>query len=450
MVGYGLYIECKPTHHYHSQGRRYSGYHSISPRIWRTIQPISTPPISTSSPQQDGAASETPIPTSGAVDLYGVPVLLIPLTGPAAEFDSEISGLAWYKDTLLLLPQYPRRQGESSSGLTLHSHPPGDRRFRIRPHAGIINPRHMGISALEQRIFQASKASRRSLYPASACHLTIETHSNYRTSYLVSGSIEASQRRLAIDIANRVLLPLPVELPNSSYEALVVAGRRLIEPVRSHGAELVAAPQAPLFDLALNGQGALPMTGMEYRLTDATSIDDAGRFWVINYFFPGYTFLPPGHRLAQEYGLGLTHSRSQVVERLVELQLSEQGLVFTDEPPIPLLLDSKREARNWEGIARLEGHGFLLATDRFPAVILLLSDPYLIRLWEENDVIAPAAHLFRNRPPCMAEGNRRQAGCSAGVSYSLSTWPDSEIHVTDRRCGARPVYLPDANLLCSG
>ena len=37
------------------------------------------------------------------------PVQVIPLAGEIAQARSEISGLAWYGDTLILLPQYPQR-----------------------------------------------------------------------------------------------------------------------------------------------------------------------------------------------------------------------------------------------------------------------------------------------------------------------------------------------------
>ena len=41
----------------------------------------------------------------------------IPLKGPAARADAEISGLAWYGDRLILLPQYPERFGPGQGRL---------------------------------------------------------------------------------------------------------------------------------------------------------------------------------------------------------------------------------------------------------------------------------------------------------------------------------------------
>ncbi len=45
------------------------------------------------------------------------PVMLIELSGPAAEPDAEISGLAWYGDTLVLLAENPNLYaGEGDAG----------------------------------------------------------------------------------------------------------------------------------------------------------------------------------------------------------------------------------------------------------------------------------------------------------------------------------------------
>ena len=40
------------------------------------------------------------------------PVRLLPLSGPITRPEAEISALAWYGDTLVLVPQYPHRFGD--------------------------------------------------------------------------------------------------------------------------------------------------------------------------------------------------------------------------------------------------------------------------------------------------------------------------------------------------
>jgi hypothetical protein len=58
------------------------------------------------------------------------------------------------------------------------------------------------------------------------------------------------------------------------------------------------------------------------------------------------------------------------VERLVEFECNGSGIRLTKRPPIPLKLRLDEPPRNWEGIVRLEGRGFLLITDEHPRTIL--------------------------------------------------------------------------------
>jgi len=45
-------------------------------------------------------------------------IKLLPLSGPVAESRAELSGLAWYGNNLILLPQYPDRFGNTLFTLT--------------------------------------------------------------------------------------------------------------------------------------------------------------------------------------------------------------------------------------------------------------------------------------------------------------------------------------------
>jgi hypothetical protein len=134
------------------------------------------------------------------------------------------------------------------------------------------------------------------------------------------------------------------------------------------------APLAHIFganDLQLLNTISFPH--IDYRITDATSLDEAGRFWAINGFTLPTNPLGIGtEALAAKYGVGQTHRTSQAVERLVQFQYSSTGITLVDAPPVQLelMVDS---ARNWEGIVRLdhfEFTGFLLVTDRLPRTIL--------------------------------------------------------------------------------
>ena len=114
---------------------------------------------------------------------------------------------------------------------------------------------------------------------------------------------------------------------------------------------------------------AIHVAPIEYRVTDATTLDDRDRFWVINYHWPGAPWHTGACEITERYGQGASHARCRTVERLVELQRTAQGIQATDRAPVQLELLDDEHPRNWEGIVRLPGRGFLLVTDEHPTTI---------------------------------------------------------------------------------
>jgi hypothetical protein len=179
---------------------------------------------------------------------------------------------------------------------------------------------------------------------------------------------------MILDTATLAQIPAQSPVDNKSDEALLVAGDRLVTLYEANGAEVNPAPVAHVFDMALTPAGTIPFPNIEYRITDATTLDREGRFWTINYFFPGDTeLLAETDPLTERYGQGPTHAQNVTVERLVEFQLTELGISLVDTPPIQLELSNTllgALGRNWEGLVRLDDLGFLLVTDIFPETIL--------------------------------------------------------------------------------
>ena len=66
---------------------------------------------------------------------------------------------------------------------------------------------------------------------------------------------------------------------------------------------------------------------------------------------------------------GKSHQNSDVGERLIEFEFNEDKIQLSGRDPIQIELDEKG-ARNWEGIVRLDDRGFLIATDKYPEMIL--------------------------------------------------------------------------------
>jgi hypothetical protein len=331
-----------------------------------------------------------PTPTSGsaATEAVASPLeeraRLIPLAGPLASRDAEISGLAWYGDQLILLPQYPGRftvgtdtvdmagalrdEGalfalsmseivaflDGTTGDTLRPRP---LRFAA-PGLAAGTPGFEGYEAIAfqgDRVFVIIESA-----GAGATH-----------GFLVAGVVEADGG-IRLDAASLKPLPPQALLDNLSYETLLATPDGVIALQEANGAAVNPTPEAYRYAPQFSLLDSLRVPTLEYRLTDATELDSTGRFWVMNYFYPGdRALLRPGpDALEEKFGRGPTHRRGATVERLVELHLDGGRIAPTGRAPIQLELLDEATPRNWEGIARLGERGFIAATDKYPETML--------------------------------------------------------------------------------
>lgn len=300
-----------------------------------------------------------------------VAVRLIPLRGGAEVPEAEISSLAWHGQTLVLLPQYPERfpmEGAELSAFTLSRS--AIAAFLDQGSTDALEVGHLPIRAgsLEAQIggFDGFEAI---AFLGDRVFVTVETtaDADHVVGWLVAGSVVEEEIRL--DPTQRVQLRSQIDLENIGYEALVVRGDELWVLYETNG-QINPRPVALVFDHELNPLREERMPRVEYRLTDATEADRRGRFWVSNYHWPGAAWQTASCRLTEEHGEGQSHARCVTVERLVELSYTERGVEVTRSPPIQLELVDDEHARNWEGLVRLPGRGFLMVTDEHPNTLL--------------------------------------------------------------------------------
>ena len=280
--------------------------------------------------------------------------------------------MAWYGDKLILLPQYPSRygnqifalergdilaylRGESDAALT-----PSTIRFDDGGLSGMIT----GFEGYESIAFENDEGPR--------VYLTIETRpGNWMLGYVLSGEMSADGSALTLSPMQRAPVPVQATLGNMTDESLIIDGDRVLTLYEANGPGVNRNPVANVYSLDMEKLEPIPFPNVEYRITDATSVDEAGRFWAINYFFPNDSMLlPASDPLVERFGEGATHQKANQVERLVEFQIEPDGIRLVDTPPIQLELSPFGLARNWEGITRLEDgdlDGFLLVTDKFPS-----------------------------------------------------------------------------------
>lgn len=292
----------------------------------------------------------------------------IDISGPLADRNAEVSGLDWYGDWLILLPQYPERLGGNIFALAkadILSFLNGETSEPLEPQPipfqdSQIGEQIKGFEGYEAIAFRGNQV-----------FLTIEAETNDAArGYVVQGTIEPDLSELVINAENLAASPGQSPSPNKADEALLLTNDNVISIYEVSGEQVNPTPQMHAFDFDLAPLPSVPFPTIEYRITDATQLDDRNRFWAINYFYEGdRDLLPARDPLTVRYGRGHTHRQSPTVERLVEFTYSrDRGIALTETTPIQLELIEA--GRNWEGIARLDDQGILIVTDKFPTTLL--------------------------------------------------------------------------------
>ena len=282
------------------------------------------------------AATSAPKPS----DSFSSPLTEIALSGSITDPKVQISGMAWHGDQLLLLPQwggklYALPKPELLQATAGEAPPLTPREIPIIPGGDLkdVLPGNEGFEAI------AVNGDRVYLLAEAKC-------GDDMLGYLLSGRL--TEQGLELDVGNIKTLPVADQVTNMGYEALVLAGDRLIAlPEATFGPHVAQA-----YSLDLEPLGAVPMPAVDYRLTDSTPADSDGRFWVANYNHPGDAGMAEAPR----------------VEQLQPMKL-EQGRVEKDGAPTTIIPDLTQPGRNWEAVAKLDDKGFLVMTDEFPRAI---------------------------------------------------------------------------------
>jgi hypothetical protein len=304
-----------------------------------------------------------------------VPVRLLPLTGPLSTPEAEVSSMTWQGDTLIILPQFPDQfadegmlgffavskaqiyealDGGTDTPLEAH---------QILCHAPGLEGIVRGFDGLE----------------AMGCigdryYMTVEAKDDtVMAGFLVSGKFSVVDNMVIMDLRRLNSIPMGLNIYNIAEEAIVIDGDRVITLSEANGLNVNPQPKAKVFNTEAEFTGYLPMPQIEYRLTDATALDEEGRFWVINYFFPPERakMNPAPDPELERFGDPESFDPDQCIERLIELRLTEDDrIVRTPRPPINLELLVSGECRNWEALVRLDDRGFLLMTDKYPGTLL--------------------------------------------------------------------------------
>ena len=290
----------------------------------------------------------------------------IKLSGLITDGNQEISGMDWYQDRLFLLPEnlggflfaIPKIEILNSiKSNEKMSITPKQTRFITPDYKNLIN----GFDGFEAIAFNGNKV-----------FISIEAeHNEKMNSYIVWGEIDPSTLEIKIEQDHLKWVDTPIQIDNFSFESLLVYGDDILMIYEANGSNIQQDVQQVVFSPSSGKISFMDFTNIEYRITDATKINKNSKFWSINYFWPGdKKKLTPGQdKILNNIKQGRSHSKSNQVERLIEFEIKSSGISISDTEPIQLVLEPDM-SRNWEALARLDNIGLLIATDKYPRMIL--------------------------------------------------------------------------------
>ena len=291
----------------------------------------------------------------------------IKINGPMADKNQEISGMDWYKNNLFLLPEnlngyiFLIEKSELDSRINKT-----DTSFitpkKIKLKTPNYNETIPGFDSFEAIAFRGYEV-----------YISIEIRFKDKMGCMIARG-HINEETLEITIPEQTLIPfeVPTFVDNMSYESLVIKNDRIYGLFEAYGDSLIKNPYVLSVNVSGKDIKKHPTSSINYRIADATRIDNNNRFWAINYFYPGDKSIlkPSKDLLAHNYGEGPTHSKSERVERLVEYKINKNRIVLTDNPHLEIELEGEKTSRKWEALARYENKGFLIATDKYPTTIL--------------------------------------------------------------------------------
>ena len=295
---------------------------------------------------------------------------LLKIGGLIKNSDEEISGMDWYNDNLILLPENLNGYVFAIKKSELDSRINGNDTTTIFPKQIKFNtPNYSelvpGFDSFEAIAFRGYEV-----------YLTIEIRfADSMSCLLARGHIDEKTLEITVPEQNLTVIDVPTYVDNMSYESLVIDKDRVIALFEANGDSLIKSPYALSINSSGNDVIKYPLSSINYRITDATRVDKNNKFWVINYFFPGNrkVLKPSNDILASKYGNGPSHSMSKRVERLIEYEIKNGKISLTKSAPIEIELEGEKTSRKWEALARYGNEGFLIATDKYPKPHTLLA-----------------------------------------------------------------------------
>ncbi len=295
------------------------------------------------------------------------------LTEIASDRNAEYSSLCWYKDSLILLPQYPsyfrtKINKDVIFKLTKDQLSKGIK----RKGKSLLNPQTIEIVNNEiYKLLPGYEGFEGICYDGQYFYLSVEFSSSTNKGLLVKAILSKDEKRLEILNEQHIILDLPANVFNASYESISVYNDHIYLIYEANGINVNNKPIVKKVSSDFSSVEDINFATIEYRITDLTAFDETGRAWAINYFWPGDAshYLPDEDTIQNNFPD--VNNLEYGVERIIPLIIADNEIKYdTSRDPIYIKKEARDVSYNWEGIVKYDNNSFLLATDKFPKTVL--------------------------------------------------------------------------------
>lgn len=294
-------------------------------------------------------------------------IIPIELEGVLSTTDIETSSIAWFGDDLFFFPQFPHLFSDKYDGVVFKLSKDEIIRYLNSEKKNKLKPKEVYFSAPDLKEILRKKAGgiEAAIFFDNSIYLSVEfVREDSSFAYLLKGNYLKEENIIRIDKEKIAKINIPYNINNLTVETLTFVNDRIIAIPELNGKNIPRKTFAPSFDKELNFVENIKMDNIEFRVTDATYINPDSSFYVMNYNYPGEAKIikPAKDEIAGKYGIGKLHSETDIVERIIKLKLTKDGIKISDDIPTYLKLNTS-SGKNWEGIVQLDDLGFLIITD---------------------------------------------------------------------------------------
>ncbi len=298
-------------------------------------------------------------------------VVELKLNEETSNVNAEFSGLCWYDDMLVMLPQYPSyfRQELGKDVIFLLDSKEINKAIKKNGKYELAPKSVEVVNNKTYKLLPGYEGFESICYDGEFFYLTVEYNSQTQQSILVKAQMINNDTQLEILNEVHYYLDLPSDVFNASFESSFTTDDYIYVIYEANGALINKKAIVKRISKTFSSVEDLAMDSIEYRITDVTRFNQAGEGWAINYLWPGDVekYKPSTDYIANPYST--INNFEQGVERIIPLKLVNDKLIYdNNREPVYIKKEALDYSSNWEGIVNYKD-GFLIVTDKFPKTI---------------------------------------------------------------------------------